>query len=285
MKLRVTHLTRYDYPQPVTFSPHWLYLHPRGAPLLRLRHFRLETKPAAKVIWTRDVQDNVLGLAYCWERADALSIQSEFEIETLEKNPFDFILEDSALRFPFTYPAAEHFALLSYLAPPFDDTQERLRAWLGQHRAGRPADTLAFLTGLNQLLYTTLDYVRRDEENIQSSQTTLELGSGSCRDFAVLFVESCRTLGLAARFVSGYLYDPDAGSPAHGSMHAWAEVYLPGAGWKGFDPTHGLVCDDAFIPCAHAAQADTISPVQGEFYSATPIVSRLQTRVSVEKLD
>lgn len=283
MKLRVTHLTRYDYAQPVTFSPHKLYLRPRETALVRLHRFAINIHPASRLTWTHDVQDNPVGLVHCWDRASALNLRTEFEVETLDANPFEFILDDHAARFPFSYLPAERFALQPYLVPPFDETQHRLRAWLDAHYRDRPTDTVAFLTGLNQLLYASLNYVPRDDEGIQPSLQTLEGGSGSCRDFAVMFIETCRTLGLAARFVSGYCYDPDTTDPARGAMHAWTELYLPGAGWKGFDPTHGVLCNDAFIPCAHAAQADTVNPIQGSYYDAVPVAAKLHATVLVEK--
>ncbi|HZL46920.1 MAG TPA: transglutaminase family protein [Opitutaceae bacterium] len=284
MKLRVTHLTRYEYAQPVAFAPHRLYLRPRETPLVRILRFAVNLEPASRVIWIRDEQDNPLGLAYCWDRSAVLSIRVECEVETLDENPFDFILDAHAVQFPFSYLPTERFALLPYLAPPFNETQSRLRAWLDQRYVNRPADTVTFLTSLNQLFYASLDYVNRADEGIQPSVQTLDNGSGSCRDFAILFIESCRTLGLAARFVSGYLFDPEARHPDHGAMHAWAEVFLPGAGWKGFDPTHGVFCNDTYIPCAHAAQADTVNPVQGSYHSTVRVDSHLHTSVLVEKI-
>jgi transglutaminase-like putative cysteine protease len=284
MKLRVTHLTRYEYAQPVMFSPHKLYLRPRETAGLRLGRFAVNVHPEARLTWTRDAQDNPLGLVYCWDRASVLNLRTEFEIETLEANPFDFVLEGHAARLPFSYLPAERFALSAYLAPPFDETQRRLRTWLDAHYRNHPHDTVAFLTGLNQLFYASLNYGVRHDEGIQPSLQTLEGGAGSCRDFAVLFIETCRTLGLAARFVSGYFYDPDATDPARGAMHAWTEVYLPGGGWKGFDPTHGILCNDAFVPCAHAAQADTVNPVQGTYYSPVHVPATLHATVLVEKI-
>jgi transglutaminase-like putative cysteine protease len=116
---------------------------------------------------------------------------------------------------------------------------------------------------------------------------TMSSGGGSCRDYAAFLVELCRALGLAARFVSGYLYEPrppDGTSAAVQSMHAWAEVYLPGAGWRGLDPTRGIFCDDAFVPVAHAAMAESVNPIQGTFYGLPNTSSRLTTSVSVEKV-
>ena len=243
--------------------------------------------PQARLISTLDAQDNSALWAHFWDKAGALNIRTEFEIETLDTNPFDFLLRPAAAKFPFTYAPADKFALAPYLAPPFDRTQTRLRSWLAEHLVDTPVETVPFLTALNGLLYGSVAYARREEGAIQPSAETLALGSGSCRDFAVLLIELCRTLGLAARFVSGYLYDPpppEEKNPAPGAMHAWVEVYLPGAGWKGFDPTRNMFCDDTFIPVAHAAQADTVNPIQGNYYASGPVPSKLTTSVRVEKL-
>ncbi|HEY0944309.1 MAG TPA: transglutaminase family protein [Opitutaceae bacterium] len=285
MKLRVSHLTRYQYDREVSFSPHIIYLRPRETSLLRLRHFTFNVSPFAKLSSVIDAHDNPLTWAYFWEPADALNIRTEFEIETLDTNPFDFILKPYALTFPFDYEPVFAFALAPYLAPPFDATQNALSNWLDEHLVDRPTETVALLSMLNQLIYSTLTYRRREEHGIQPSATTLQLGAGACRDYAVLFVELCRTLGFAARFVSGYLFAP-AGDDHRtaGAMHAWAEIYLPGAGWKGLDPTHGIWCDDAFIPVAHAAQAENVNPVQGSYSSPLPVASKLHTDVIVEKL-
>ncbi len=285
MKLHVSHLTRYEYERAVTFSPHLLYLRPRETPMLRVNSFGFNLSPEAKLVWTRDSHDVLLAWAYFWDSAQALSIRSEFEVETYDSNPFDFILKRYAITCPFKYEPLEQFNLTPYLAPPYDETQRILRAWLDEHFLDRPTETVPFLTALNRLVYSKIYYIRREEPGIQSSRTTLTLGSGACRDYAVLFVELCRTLGLAARFVSGYLYS-EAGDDhrSHGAMHAWAEIYLPGAGWKGLDPTHGMFCDDAFIPVAHAAIAESVNPIQGTVYSPTPVGTTLLTDVRVEKM-
>ncbi len=285
MKLHVSHLTRYEYDQAVTFSPHLLYLRPRETPLLRVNSFGFNLSPEAKLVWTRDSHDVLLAWAYFWDSSRALSIRSEFEVETSDSNPFDFMLKHYATLFPFRYEPLEQFNLTPYLAPPYDETQRRLRAWLDEHFLDRPRETVSFVTALNRLVYSTLNYTRREGAGIQSSCTTLASNSGACRDYAVLLVELCRTLGLAARFVSGYLYsEPDDDHRSQGAMHAWAEIYLPGAGWKGLDPTHGIMCGDTFVPVAHAAIAESVNPIQGTVYSAAPTVATLLTDVRVEKL-
>ena len=284
MKIHVSHVSRYEYDRDVSFSPHLLYLRPRENPLLRVNSFSFNISPEAKIIWTRDYYDNLLAWAHFWERSSTMSLRAEFEVETLDTNPFDFILKPYAFSFPFTYEELHAFNLTPYLAPPYAETRTGLLNWLDEHFVDRPKDTVPYLVALTTLVYKTLRYQRREERGIQPSLTTLKLGSGSCRDYAVLFIELCRTLGIAARFVSGYLYDPSADSPSAGAMHAWAEVYLPGGGWKGIDPTHGIWCDDAFIPVAHAAVAESVNPIQGSYYAPEPINHKLFSSVLVEKV-
>ncbi|HWA09358.1 MAG TPA: transglutaminase family protein [Opitutaceae bacterium] len=287
MLLRISHHTRYDYAREVSFAPHLLYLRPRETPLQRLRSFKCNVAPQARLLSTVDAQDNCALWAHFWEKSSALNLRSECEVETLSANPFDFLLRPAAAKFPFAYTPADRFALGPYLAPPFDRTQVRLREWLAAQLPEPPEETVAFLTALNGAIHRSIAYVRREQGAIQPSAETLALGSGSCRDSAVLLIELCRTLGLAARFISGYLYDPpppEEKNPVPGAMHAWVEVYLPGAGWKGLDPTRDMFCDDTFVPVAHAAQADNANPIQGNYYASGPVSSKLTTSVVVEKL-
>lgn len=284
MKLRVSHLTRYEYTQIVSFSPHLLFLRPRETPLLRLGRFAFNISPQAKVTPLIDAFGNNAASVHLWDRADALGIRSEFEIETLEANPFDFLLRLDAASFPFAYDAYERFALSPYLPVSTPAAREAADRWLTSRMPARPSETVALLSALNQQVYQSLQYVRREEAGVQDIGRTLETGSGSCRDYALALVELCRTLGIAARFVSGYLYGEGDDHRNENSMHAWAEVYLPGAGWKGIDPTHGIFCTDAYIPVAHAPVPECISPVQGSYYSSVHVPSRLTTTVLVEKL-
>jgi transglutaminase-like putative cysteine protease len=286
MKLRLQHDTRYVYAAPVTLSPHIFYLRPRESSRLRLNAYTCTLDPSVRLKAVIDPHDNELMWAHFTEPTDSLHVHMAAEVETRDSDPFDFILKSYAVRFPFAYEHVFDFALGPYLAPPFDATQAALRQWLDQRFQDRPTDTVAFLGALNSLLYRSLVYERREERGIQPSRKTLARGTGACRDYAVLLMEMCRTLGLAARFVSGYLYSPAGDEQrTEGAMHAWAEVYLPGAGWKALDPTHGIWCDERFVPVAHAAQAESVNPIQGSYASATPVPSTLTTEVSVERLD
>lgn len=285
MKLRVSHLSRYEYAQSVSFSPHALYLRPRETPLLRVSRFKFNISPNAKVSHAVDAFDNAMYWAHFWDSANALNIRTEFEIETLETNPFDFLLRADAARFPFAYNAYERYVLAPYLAQPSPPAAGAIASWLQTHQATRPTETLSLLSELNRALTNAVSYRARAHGAPQDVATTLQTGSGACRDYAVAMVEICRSLGLAARFVSGYVYTATGHVRAdENTMHAWAEIYLPGAGWKGVDPCHGIFCADTYIPVAHAPVPECIGPVQGSYYSTVRVPSQLTTNVMVENV-
>ena len=184
--------------------------------------------------------------------------------------------------YKYDIPAAIVVFLVGFIWRVLDWAREALG------NPSKPRQTISFLTDLNMAIHQRIAYERRDEEGTQTPNETLELGRGSCRDMAELFVATSRQLGLAARFVSGYLYEPphldgtDAVNVAAGSMHAWAEVYLPGAGWRGFDPTNGLVTDHRFLPAAVANRPDWVSPIQGRYFHVGDVKSHMTVTLKVE---
>lgn len=291
MFLRLVHLTRYDYPEPVSFAPHALYLRPRETPRQRIHHFELEVLPTARRITTTDPLDNLLDLVFFAPEnpATKLEFRSELLVETMDSNPLDFFLKPSALTFPFQYDATERAALSPCLKARADSPDaEFLRNWLTQHLPAPPTETVPYLMALNTAVQRALVYTRRDEQGIHSAAETLTRGSGSCRDYAVLLIELCRALGVAARFVSGYLYEAassGATPPLPPSMHAWAEIYLPGAGWRGLDATRGIFCNDAFVCVARSPVAENVNPIQGTSYGPATATPQLTTVLSVEKFD
>jgi transglutaminase-like putative cysteine protease len=288
MLLRVSHLTRYYYSNKVLLAPHQLYLRPRASSRQQVRAFRLQFAPTAQVVATLDLHDNPLDWAYWREPTSAMNIETEFEVETLGANPFDFILRGDALAFPPAYEAAERAGLAPWLVRPDAAAEHGLRAWLDRQLPSPPTDPLGWLTAVNTAVMRAIGYTRRDEHGIQTAEDTLSRGTGSCRDFATLLIDLCRLSGLAARFVSGYLYDPPPDDPADApptAMHAWVEVYLPGGGWRALDPTRGIFCDDAFVPVAHAVRGESVSPVQGSFSAQGPVTAELQADISIVRLD
>jgi transglutaminase-like putative cysteine protease len=284
--LRIIHGTRYDYSQPVTFAPHAVYLRPRESPRLRLHRFDLSLSLPARRVATNDPEDNALEWAYFTADtfAKALEFRAESLVETLDANPFDFFLKPAALQIPFDYDATERAVLEPCLTLPAGSDQTQLRHWLDAHIPAPPRETVAFLTALNTSIRNAFAYGVRDEPGIQTPAETLSLASGSCRDYAVFLIALCRLHGLAARFVSGYQYEsPAPGHPASTpTLHAWVEVYLPGAGWRGLDPTHGIFCDDKFVPLAQSAVAESVNPIQGTFFGAG-VTSRMHSHLSLDQ--
>lgn len=289
MKISVDHRTEYRYQQPVGFGEHSLYLRPRESQTIHVESFALVCEPAGNVRWVRDCFNNVVAVvSFGLAQSSTLSFHAQMAFEVAEENPFDFILEERAREFPFSYDERETGALRPYLDA---DESERwriidwVRSALGSLSA--PRDTISLLTDLNLAIHRTVGYERRDEEGTRNANETLQLSSGSCRDMAELFVAVSRQLGLAARFVSGYLCEP--ASPdgvvgfnrAAGSMHAWAEVYLPGAGWRGFDPTNGILTDHHFLPSAVANRPEWVNPIQGRYFQAGDVHAEMSVSLSV----
>jgi len=289
MKIAVDHLTEYRYERPVGFGEHSLYLRPRESQTVHVASFSLVCSPEARVRWMRDCFNNVVAVAgFGIAEASLLSFHCRMTFDVVEENPFDFILEPRAHEFPFRYDEREKSALRPYLEPEESERWKILdwvRGTLGLSAQSR--DTISFLADLNRAIHQNIAYQRRDEEGIQSANVTLELGSGSCRDMAELLVATSRQLGLAARFVSGYVYEPPPAdgtggfNRAAGSMHAWAEVYLPGAGWRGFDPTNGILTDHRFLPSAVANRPDWVNPIQGQYLHYGQVASEMSVSLTV----
>lgn len=282
MKLLISHTTNYTYELPVTFAPHLLYLRPRETPLLHVDWFAFNFQPVAQVSWMRDDFDNMPASVQFSSNSATLEIRSECAVTTVDTPPFDFLVRDTARSFPFLYESLHRFNLSIYLTPSPAETQQALTSWLEQHFTARPLETVSWLFALNQTIFSNLRYQRRDDPGIQPSLTTISLGSGSCRDYALLLMECARTLGLAARFVSGYLFDPTINGATSGDMHAWVEVFLPGAGWRGLDPTHGIFCTNANVPVAQAIVPESVNPIQGSFTSTSPTSAHLSVDVRVK---
>lgn len=297
MRLSIHHRTGYTYSTPVSFGDQHVFLRPRDSNVLVVDSFTLETSPSSRQRWVRDAFNNIVlvtntGLV----TATDFVLTCRMIVQSLEANPFDFVLEPYATGYPFDYETRERTAL----APAVETTVPGAETVLDWFREAVPSpdrheDVVRFLSDLNAAVRASIAYERRDEEGIQTPDETLRLRRGSCRDMAMLFIAACRRLGLAARFVSGYLYDAppkDTGAGiggvgfnrAVGSMHAWAEVYLPGAGWKGFDPTNGILANACFIPAAVAIDPASISPVQGSYFSATPVTSTVRVDLEIKLL-
>ena len=248
-------------------------LTPRSSHHLSLRSTRLSTSPAAAVEWSQDVFGNVIATATFSEPADVLTISGDMVVDQGAPAWPVFKVAPHAHNYPFHYSGAERSALGDLLVPAYEDVTGQLEGWARSIVAGEPTDTLSLLHDLSNAARRAGVYVRRDDEGTQPPAETLRVASGSCRDLATLFIEAARHLGIGARAISGYLYDPTPASTAdsrqHGSTHAWAEVYLPCAGWIAFDPTNGRMGEAHLIPVASARNITQIRLVDGSF-SGTP---------------
>jgi transglutaminase-like putative cysteine protease len=264
-RYKIIHRTYYNYSSEVTLGTHALLLRPREDHELRIESFILKSTPEVKIFWSRDAEDNSVAIANFNQKTRQLLVESEVIIQQYNEFPLDFIVSDYAVEYPFVYKATDQTLLSPYMILPEESTRVILNNWVcNVYKSGESVQTYTLLQKLASYIYTTLTYGVREEPGVQSVKETLSLGSGSCRDFAHLFMEAVKCLGLASRFVSGYLYAPLMVNEV-GSTHAWAEVYIPGAGWKGFDPTIGDIVGSDHIPVAVARLAESVPPISGSF--------------------
>lgn len=283
-RLRISHLTTYQFSSSVTLQPHRLLLRPREGHDLRIESSKLEISPTYGVKWYRDVFDNSVAVVSFLETASQLVVGSEVIIQHYDEAPLDFIVEDYAVRYPFEYQPEERVDLAPFQQPVYPNQQGVLRSWLGRFGfIQKTMETYVLLDRLNRTIASEFTYVVREEPGVQPPAQTLASGSGSCRDYATLFIEVCRHLGLASRFVSGYSHAP-ATEAGNASTHAWAEVYLPGPGWKGFDPTAGEVTANRHIPVAVARHPEAVPPVSGSFIGPKDQTPSLTVAVQVTAL-
>lgn len=284
MRLKIHHRTIYRYRQPVLLGAHRLMLRPRESRDLRLISNDVVVTPAATVKWAHDVYGNAVATATFQTMAYTLIIESrvEIQLDTVAWPIFD--IAASAISYPFRYSDDDWTDLGALTIRQYQDPAGRLRDWARAFVRSNPTDTLSLLKDLSAGVSRSIRYQSREDEGTQSPIETLERGWGSCRDFAVLFVEAARCLGFGARIVSGYLHNPDqtiVGSADAGSTHAWAEVYVPGAGWITFDPTNRSVGGINLIPVAVARDIRQAIPVAGSFVGMTDAFQGMSVEVRV----
>jgi transglutaminase-like putative cysteine protease len=284
INLKIRHKTTYHYCQPVNLWPHRLMLRPRESRDLRLISSKVAVTPAAVVTWATDVSGNAVATANFQTTTQKLVIDSAAEL-TLNTSAWPvFDIAASAIFYPFRYSDDEWADLGALTVQQYPDPIGRLRDWARAFVCGNPTDTLSLLKDLSAGVSGWIEYQSREDEGAQSPTETLDRGWGSCRDFAVLFVEAARSLGFGARIVSGYLYNPNldfAGSSGAGSTHAWAEVYTPGAGWITFDPTNRCVGSFNLIPVAVARDIRQAMPVGGSFLGMADAFQEMSVEVLV----
>ena len=269
--LTVRHLTTYRYARPVGFGPHRLMLRPRDSHDLRLFRTELTLSPPARMRWMHDVFGNSVAIADFTHEASELRIESVLHLEryALERPVFE--LEDDARTYPFVYSSEDRTDLGRMLERHTPDPSGAIDEWARGFVMSKQTDTLALLADINTGIKNLLTYNARDEEGTQTPLETIERRSGTCRDYAFLMMETVRSLGFGARFVTGYLYDPkldtgsDTGTLGAGATHAWCEIYLPGAGWVEYDPTNAIIGGEALIRVAVTRDPSQASPISGSY--------------------
>ncbi|MGB3917618.1 transglutaminase family protein [Thiothrix litoralis] len=263
-RYKILHRTYYNFAAYVNLQTHHLRLRPREGHELRIESSTLNITPPATLRWHRDVEDNSVAIASFTTPTRQLVIESEVIIQQFNETPLDFLVADYATHYPFAYEAEDRVVLDPYIqmGHPLDPM---LTAWVARvWKPGEAIQTYALLQRLAAYINQTLTYQTREEPGVQLDTETLSNGTGSCRDFAYLFMAAVRSLGLAARFVSGYLHTPPS-AVDYGATHAWAEVFLPGAGWIGFDPTIGDLVGTDHIAIAVARMPESVPPVAGAY--------------------
>ena len=265
------HVTHYRYDRAVELGPQIVRLRPAAHSRTRILSYALKVSPEQHFInWQQDPQGNYLARLVFPEKTEELRIEVDLLAEMAIFNPFDFFLEPYAEKIPFAYAADERKELAPYLETL--PLTPKFKAYLdGIDRTPLPA--VDFLVALNQRLSEDIDYLIRMEPGVQTPEHTLDQASGSCRDSAWLLVQLLRNLGLAARFVSGYLIQltadvksldgPSGTEVDFTDLHAWCEVYLPGAGWIGLDATSGLFAGEGHIPLACSPDPSSAAPISG----------------------
>ena len=273
--LTVDHTTVYSYARPVTFGDHRLMFRPRDSHDMRLLDAVLTiSPPAAAVRWFHDVFGNSIAIAGFGDRADELRFVSTITLEHYAMKEPEFPIEAYARNYPFSYSAEEVSDLGRTHERHYADPEHAVDLWARNFvTRGGESDTQGLLVAMTRAIQAGFTYRERFDEGTQPPTETLALGTGSCRDFALLMMEAARSLGFAARFVSGYLYDAELADTGEqmlggGSTHAWVQIYLPGAGWVEFDPTNGLIGGSNLIRVAVARDPSQAIPLTGTFTGA-----------------
>jgi transglutaminase-like putative cysteine protease len=263
----IRHSTVYRYANPVRFGEHRLMFRPRDSHDLRVLETGLEISPPATVRWLHDVFGNSIAVATFVEPATELRLVSTIRLEPFPSAPLEFPIEPYARRHPFAYAAEDIPDLGRTIELHYPDPERLVDGWARRLIVSPgQTDTQELLVSMTRAIREGFRYEARASEGTQVPVATLRRGAGTCRDFALFMMEAARSLGFAARFVSGYLYDDQA--VGGGATHAWVQIYLPGCGWMEFDPTNALVGGGKLVRVAVARDPSQAIPVSGTFVGA-----------------
>jgi transglutaminase-like putative cysteine protease len=281
-RIRIIHSTEYHYHVPVTFGPHRALLRPREGHDLHIESTRLKIEPKADVRWVRDIYGNSIAIITFAEPARKLSLFSEVNVDLYDDTPINCVIDPLAQSYPFQYAANEQVEIIPYRVPSYPHDGPAVQQWLlNLYSPGQLINTSDLLNKLNTRIYEAFRYNARYDPGVQLPCQTLALGSGSCRDYAVFMMEAARHWGFASRFVTGYI---QMGEGQHGATHAWTEIYIPGAGWRGFDPTNNKLVGSEHVSVAVAREQDKASPLSGFWEGPQDAWDRMEVSVQVVAL-
>jgi transglutaminase-like putative cysteine protease len=310
--LEVAHVTTYRYEKPVEFSAHRVMFRPRAAHDIRVLSATLEVSPHSTQYWMHDVFSNSVAIVEPRVPSDVLELHAHFVIEHFGVKNLELPVAPEAENYPFQYSDEDRLDLAAFLPPQYPEDQPLLRDWVAQFLPRRgTTHTRDILANINAAIRSDFQYQTRDARGTQRPSETLNRRSGTCRDFALLMMEMVRGLGLAARFVSGYLYDEALDTPAPptvrntalqqgarqvesrdeplmvgaGATHAWLHVFLPGAGWVPYDPTNTLVGGTDLIRVAYTRKPEQAAPVSGSWFGAAQDFIGMDVSVSVRQIE
>jgi transglutaminase-like putative cysteine protease len=287
-RLRIHHKTEYRYAHPVAFGEHRVMLRPRDGHDLRVRDSKLTIVPEPmRLRWIHDVFGNSVAIATFDERARKLTFVSEVTVDHEPEEEFALTPDDPAYFYPFLYDNEEFPDLRHYVTPNYSDPDGELSTWARNFLDEEaPTPTFKILSGMTHGIRDSFAYRKRHEQGTQHPLDTLQTGSGTCRDYALLMIEALRRLGVAARFVSGYLFTgDDARHLGGGSTHAWVQVYLPSAGWIEFDPTNGITGSRDLIRVAVARDPRQAIPLHGTYLGPAEAFIDMKVNINVVSLD
>ena len=278
-RIRIIHKTEYLYKQPVEFGPHRAMMRPREGHDAHIARARVSVEPKAEVTWLRDAYDNSIAILTFKGKSDRLSLESEVDVDLYYDTLNEWPISPDAISFPFQYPPEEQIDLMAYRLPSYPYDGPLLHKWLRNlYQPGQIIGTIDLLSNLNTCIYRSFKYDSRDAYGVQLPNETLTRGSGTCRDFAVFMMEAARYWGFGARFVTGYIQMAEG---QHGATHAWTEIYIPGAGWRGFDPTNNKLVSSEHIPVGVSREQEKASPLSGLWEGPAGAFDRMTVSVQV----
>src|SRR6202011_4174416 len=288
--LTIHHKTEYRYAHPVAFGEHRIMLRPRDGHDLRVLSGSLAIEPKPMSLrWIHDVFGNSVAIATFDERAETLSFISTSTVEHNPAEEFALTPDDRAYFYPFLYNDEEFADLVQFITPQYADPDGELAAWARNFLdAEAPTPTFNILSGMTHGIRKQFSYRKRHEHGTQHPLATLQTRSGTCRDYALFMIEALRRLGIAARFVSGYLFIPGDRSHGYvggGSTHAWVQAYLPSAGWIEFDPTNGIVGTKDLIWVAVARDPRQAVPLHGTYLGSADAYVGMEVSINVVSVD